>query len=308
MIANIMANHENMVILGDCRTLLKSLDDDSIDACITSPPYWGCRDYGIDGQIGIEQNPFDYVNELAGIFSVVKDKLKLDGNLFTIIDDVWVSNWTRCRKNTWISSKDGEDEGVSNEDIPDKCKIPRNWPKTLGMDWFKAKQKMLLPERLTIKMQEEQGWFFREKLIWYKPNAGNYTNIHDRFAHAYEYVLHFTKSQYYYANMNAIKDPMTGKLQRDVLSIPIERSSSEHSAVFPKALVKLLIEFSCPQGGSVLDPFCGTGTTLVVAKALKRSYIGIELSEAYYNVAKNRIESGEEIRGTGKNSSLLEWT
>nr|MDO8117606.1 DNA methyltransferase [Candidatus Sigynarchaeota archaeon] len=128
-----MAKHENSIILGDCRSVLKALDDKSIDVCITSPPYWGCRDYGTDGQIGIEQNPFDYVAELAGIFAVIKKKLKPEGNVFIIIDDVWVSNWTRCRQHTWISSKDG-DEGISNEDIQDKCKIPRNWPKTLGMD------------------------------------------------------------------------------------------------------------------------------------------------------------------------------
>jgi len=302
-----MTKYENSILLGDCRLLLKDLDDDSIDLCITSPPYWGCRDYGTDGQIGIEQNPFTYVDELAKIFALVKAKLKPDGNVFVIIDDVWVSNWTRCRKNTWISSKDGDDEGISNEDIPDKCKIQKNWPKTLGMDWFKAKQKMLLPERLVIKMQEEQSWFFREKLIWFKPNAGNYTNIHDRFAHAYEYVLHFTKSQYYFVNMAAIKDPETGKLQRDVLPIPIERSKSEHSAVFPKALVELLIDFSCPANGIVPDPFCGTGTTLVVARAMKRRYIGFELSEAYHKIAVERVASGEGVRGSGKNTSLLEW-
>ncbi len=301
-----MAKHENSILLGDCRALIGEIDDESIDTCITSPPYWGCRDYGADGQVGIEQNPFDYVAELASIFAKIKEKLKPDGNAFVVIDDVWVSNWTRCRQHTWISSKDG-DEGISNEDIQDKCKIPRNWPKTLGMDWFKAKQKMLLPERLTIKMQEEQGWFFREKLIWYKPNAGNYTNIRDRFAHAYEYILHFTKNQQYHVNMDAIKDPETGKLQRDVLAIPIERSKSEHSATFPKALVELLINFTCPPGGLVLDPFCGTGTTLVVAKAMKRRYVGIELSEAYYKEAVQRVASTQERQGRGKAGNLLEW-
>ncbi len=301
-----MAKHENTILLGDCRVLIGELGDESIDTCITSPPYWGCRDYGTDGQVGIEQNPFDYVTELASIFAKIKEKLKPDGNVFIVIDDVWVSNWTRCRQHTWISSKDG-DEGISNEDIQDKCKIPRNWPKTLGMDWFKAKQKMLLPERLTIKMQEEQGWYFREKLVWYKPNAGNYTNIRDRFAHAYEYVLHFTKNQQYFTNMEAIKDPETGKLQRDVLSIPIERSKSEHSATFPKALVELLLNFACPPGGLVLDPFCGTGTTLVVAKAMKRRYVGIELSEAYYKEAVQHVASTEVQRGRGKARNLLEW-
>ncbi|NMC03846.1 MAG: site-specific DNA-methyltransferase [Candidatus Lokiarchaeota archaeon] len=301
-----MVQHENSILLGDCRALLKELDDASIDTCITSPPYWGCRDYGAEGQVGIEQNPFDYVTELASIFATIKEKLKLDGNVFIIIDDVWVSNWTRCRQHTWISSKD-QDEGISNEDIQDKCKIPRNWPKTLGMDWFKAKQKMLLPERLTIKMQEEQGWYFREKLVWYKPNAGNYTNIRDRFAHAYEYILHFTKNQQYHVNMNAIKDPETGKLQRDVLSIPIERNASAHSATFPKALVELLVDFTCPAGGIVLDPFCGTGTTLVVAKAMKRRYVGIELSPAYHAEAVQRLASSEGHQPRGKAGNLLEW-
>ena len=166
---------------------------------------------------------------------------------------------------------------------------------------------LLLPERLTIKMQEEQGWYFREKLIWYKPNVGNYTNIRDRFAHAYEYVLHFTRSQQYHANMDAIKDPETGKLQRDVLSIPIERSKSEHSATFPKALVELLIEFACPASGLVLDPFCGTGTTLVVAKAMNRRYVGIELSEAYHKEAVQRLASAEGHPVRGKTGNLLEW-
>ncbi|HME50644.1 MAG TPA: site-specific DNA-methyltransferase [Candidatus Lokiarchaeia archaeon] len=299
-----MVKFENQILLGDCRNLLKELDNNSIDTCITSPPYWGCRDYGIDDQIGIEENPFDYVDELVKIFALVKEKLTPKGNLWIIIDDVWVSNWTRCRQHTWISSKD-DDHGISNEYIQDKCKIQRNWSKALGLEWLKAKQKLLLPERMIIRMQEEQNWFFREKLIWFKPNAGNYTNIHDRFAHAYEYVLHFTKEQYYFVNMDAIKEQPDGKLKRDVLSIPIERSASQHSAVFPKALIKILLEFSCPPGGVVLDPFCGTGTTLIVAKNLGHSYIGIELSPDYHKVANDSIEMAKKGKISSKEPSLM---
>ncbi|MFX0101601.1 MAG: DNA-methyltransferase [Candidatus Hodarchaeota archaeon] len=297
------SNQKNRILKGDCRILLDEIEDNSIDVCITSPPYWGCRDYGVKEQIGVEENPFDYVDELVEIFSKIKEKLTKDGHLFVVIDDVWVSNWTRCRQHTWISSKD-EDEGVSNEDIQDKCKIGRNWAKTLGLKWLKAKQKMLLPERMIIKMQEQDLWFFREKLIWFKPNAGNYTNIRDRFAHAYEYVLHFTKSQFYYSNLGAIKDK-NGKLRRDVLSIPIQRSKSKHSAVFPESLIKLLIEFSCPKDGTILDPFAGTGTTLIVAKKLGRSYIGMELSPDYYKIACQKLK--DTSTKAQKPSGLAKW-
>lgn len=287
------------IILGDCRTVLKTIKDNSINVCITSPPYWGCRDYGTDGQIGIEQNPFDYIEELLNIFSIIKNKLTVDGNLFIIIDDIWISNWTRCRKNTWISSKE-EKQGMSSEtkEMREKSKIQRNWAKDIekkpGMEWFKAKQKMMLPERLIIRMQEEQLWFFREKLIWYKPNVGNYTNVHDRFAHAYEYILHLTKSQYYFTNMNAIIDEKTRKLQRDVLEIPIEKTDNIHTATFPLALVETLINFTCPQNGIVLDPFCGIGTTLIAAEKLGQSAIGIELSLEYYKLAQEGVSKIQE--------------
>lgn len=286
--------HENEVILGDCRSVLNDLDDNSIDICITSPPYWGCRDYCIDNQIGIENDPFEYISELKKIFSIVKKKLKEKGNLYIVIDDVWVSNWTRGRKNTWVSSK-GNEEGISSEKL-DYMAIQRNWPKKLCKSWLKAKQKLLLPERLIIKMQEEDEWIFREKIIWYKTNAGNYTNVKDRLAHAYEYILHFTKNQYYYANMKALIDENSGKMQRDVLFIPIERSDNQHSAIFPKLLVKTLMDFSCPSNGILLDPFCGTGTALVVAKSLGNSYIGIELSPIYQQIALKRLLKTKKLK------------
>jgi DNA modification methylase len=296
-----VVKHENEVILGDCRVLIPDLDDGSINSCITSPPYWGCRNYDADGQIGLEQSPLEYIDELFKIFSILKPKLRADGSLFIVIDDVWASNWTRGRDHTWISPK-SKHEGVTSEAFRGECAIDRNWTEKLGIAWIKAKQKLLLPERLAIRMQEEDGWFLREDLTWHKVNAGNYTNIRDRFAHASEHVLHFTRSQKYYADMEAIRDGK-GKLCHDVLDIPIERSPTEHSAVFPKKLVEKLIGFSCPVDGIVLDPFCGTGTTLVVAKAMDRRYIGIELSEAYYNITMQALgESG--VRMTSRCSEL----
>lgn len=277
-----MPSHENTVLLGDCRVMLAEVDDGSVDSCVTSPPYWGDRDYGVENQLGIEPSPFDYVDELFKVFSTVQKKLVKTGNLFVVIDDVWASNWSKCREHTWISSK-SNDEGVSSEKIRDKCKIDRNWPAKLGINWLKAKQELMLPERLSIRMQETGGWFVREKIVWFKENCGNYTNVRDRFAHSYEHVLHFTKSQAYYADMDAIT--VNGKLTRDVISIPIERNSTEHSASFPMALAGLLVNFSCPEGGTVLDPFSGIGTTLIAAKRSKRNYIGIEISKKYRDIS-----------------------
>jgi len=296
---DIMARHENTILLGDCRDRLHDLDDDSVASCITSPPYWGCRDYGVAGQIGIEENPLDYVTELANVFDIVQRKLERSGNLFIIIDDIWISNWTRRGDRAWVSSLTMK-EGESSEDFREECNFQRNWSKDIrkkpGMAWFKAKQKMMLPERMAIEMQEHHGWFFREKLIWYKPNVGNYTNARDRFAHAFEYILHFTRSQDYYADMDSIRED-SGKLRRDVISIPIERTRSDHPATFPAELARLLIGFSCPESSIVLDPFCGSGTTLVVASAMKRKYIGIELSEIYHEIAERRLKE--------KNKSLI---
>jgi len=290
-----------MIILGDCRIILNDLDDNSVLTCITSPPYWGDRDYGVDGQIGVEKNPFDYITELASVFDIVRKKLAEKGSLFVVIDDTWVSNFTRCRKNSWLSSREGNNEGIDNESIRDECLIDRNWSKEIskqpGMAWLKAKQKMMLPERLAIEMQEKRDWFFREKLIWYKTNVGNYTNARDRFAHAHEYILHFTKSQDYFVSMPSIRDD-EGKLYHDVISIPIEREDNEHPATFPKQLARMLINFSCPVGGVVLDPFAGAGTTLVAAKQAKRGYIGIEISEKYREIAEKNVSEVIVNRGS----------
>jgi len=300
---------QDTILQGDVIEQLRKLPGDLVDCIVTSPPYWSLRDYGVDGQIGMEEHPKDYINKLVEVFHEVKRVLKPAGTVFLNIGDTYYGKMN--------FTEDYASSGKVHQWRPDKP-LRENLPKT---NWLQPKQKLLIPERIAIAMQE-QGWILRNSIIWYKTNH-MCASVTDRLTCAYEPVFFFTKSKQYYFNLNAIrKAPQPSTITRnnyghngsksgqeaisrpreageffnplganpgDMWSIATESSKSTHIATFPTKLVKQCIKCGCPDNGLVMDIFAGSGTTLYVARRLARHYLGIELNEKYVEIARRRL-------------------
>lgn len=265
---------------GDALKILSSVADNSIDCIVTSPPYYGKRDYGVDGQLGLEDHPQMYINKLVEIFREAWRTLKPTGSLWVNIGD------------TYWSGK-GRSHGVDAKQKHRRFNRPQD--KAGKGPWCVPKQLLLIPHRFAIAMQDE-GWIVRNDNVWYKP-APIPDPVEDRSSLAHEYVFHFVKRKKYYYNAQAVAIPSTG--ERDtkppfsVWTVPTVSEQAtlrrkKHIAVFPEKLVTLPIMATCPSDGVLLDPFCGSGTALFVAVSLGegRKAIGIDISEGALNEAK----------------------
>ena len=273
---------------GDALQVLQSIASESVDCVVTSPPYYGKRDYGIEGQLGLEDHPQMYINKLIEVFREVFRVLKPTGSLWVNIGD------------TYWSGK-GRSHGV---DVKQKNRrFSRPQDKTGKGPWCVPKQLLLIPHRFAIAMQDE-GWIVRNDNVWHKP-APIPDPIMDRCSLSHEYVFHFVKQRKYYFNAKAIAVPSNGKSEtKPPFSVWIVPTVSEkaspgkkkHIAVFPEKLVTLPIVATCPPNGTLLDPFCGSGTALFVASSLGegRKAIGIDLSEAALNETRARATSLEK--------------
>lgn len=279
----------NKIYNMDCLEGLKLLDDNSIDCCVTSPPYYGLRDYGVDGQIGLENTLEEYIKNLVIVFREVKRVLKDEGTLWLNLGDSYA----------------GSGKGPS----------------------LKPKDLMGVPWRVAFALQED-GWYLRSDIIWYKPNAMP-ESVKDRPTKAHEYIFLFSKSKHYYYDYEAIKEPcvdgdpnpprgskgvlgninqgrrkqdLVGKRQytgfnerykpreyrnkRTVWAVPTIPFKELHFATFPPKLIEPCILAGCPVGGIVLDPFMGSGTTAQVALELQRNFVGFELNPKYIEIAE----------------------
>lgn len=266
--------------LGNAETVLSQLATGSVDCIVTSPPYYGKRDYKVDGQLGLESHPQAYIDNLVRVFYEAKRVLKPSGSLWVNIGD------------TYWSGK-GKSHGI---DIKQKNRrFDRPQDKSGDGVWCVPKQLLLIPHRFAIAMQEE-GWIVRNDNVWYKP-APTPDPITDRCALTHEYVFHFVKQKRYYFNAKAVALPSKGKSEtKPPLSVwtisTVSKQNSlyqkKHIAIFPEALVTLPILATCPPGGVLLDPFCGSGTALIVAVNLKegRKAIGVDISEDALREAK----------------------
>lgn len=268
---------EAKIIEGDAGKELKKISSESIQTCITSPPYWGLRDYGIEGQIGAEEKVNDYINKLANIFDEVKRVLKDNGTLWLNIGDSYTSGGRSWRA---PDDKHSAREMSYRPDTPDGLK-----PKDLvGVPW-----------RVALELQR-RGWYLRSDIIWHKPNSMP-ESVKDRPTQAHEYLFLLSKSEQYYYDYESVK--VRGKNgsmrnRRTVWSINTEGYSGAHFATFPQKLVKPCIKAGSKKGERVLDPFFGSGTVGLVCERLNRSYIGIELNPEYIELAKERISKCEE--------------
>lgn len=262
------------IILGESNEVLNRIPNNSIQCCITSPPYWGLRDYGIIGQIGSELDYNDYIDKLVQIFNKIKNILTETGTLWLNIGDSYTSGNRRWRD----SDKKNPHRGMDYR------------PPT--PDGLKPKDLIGIPWHLAFALQKD-GWFLRSDIIWYKPNCQP-ESVKDRPTRSHEYLFLLSKSKTYLYNYEDIKEPSTTnpeifRNKRTVWSIPTEPNEHHHQAMFPEGLVYPCIIAGSNPGDTVLDPFVGSGTVGVVAKKTGRSFIGIDVNPEYVLISKNRI-------------------
>jgi site-specific DNA-methyltransferase (cytosine-N4-specific) len=260
------------IVVGDSRKVLADLPEKSFQCAITSPPYWGLRDYGIEGQIGAEMEVEQYITDLVAVFREVRRVLKDDGTLWLNIGDSYTSGNRGWRQ---TDSKNPA-RGMSYRP-----------PNPIGL---KDKELIGIPWRVAFALQAD-GWYLRSDIIWYKPNCQP-ESVKDRPTRSHEHVFQLTKTENYYYDFEAIKEPTaTGqrRQRRDVWSINTESSREAHFAMFPPSLVKVCMEAGSPVGASVLDPFFGAGTVGLVALKLGRRCVGVELKSDYAEIASKRV-------------------
>lgn len=265
------------IITGDARRVLGAFPEQHFQCVVTSPPYWGLRDYGIAGQIGAETNVDDYFADLVAIFREVRRTLKDDGTLWLNIGDSYTSGGR-----TW------RDADAKNKGRAMDYRAPTP-------DGLKPKDLIGVPWRLAFALQAD-GWYLRTDIVWNKPNCQP-ESVKDRPTRSHEYVFLFSKSERYHYDCEAVKEPAQdpkakAKNRRSVWNINTEPLPERHFAVYPRALVRLCVAAGSRPGDHVLDPFFGSGTTGVVCNEMGRDCTGIELSEEYADIARARLLRG----------------
>lgn len=263
----------SLVLEGDVTEVLPRLPSESVQCVVTSPPYWGLRDYGIEGQIGLEPTLAGYIHKLTSIFAHVRRILKPNGILWLNIGDGFTSGnrgWRAPDKknpNRAMSVRPDNPPGLKDKDL-------------LGVPW-----------RLAFALQTD-GWFLRSDIVWHKPNAMP-ESVKDRPTRAHEYLFMLTKEERYAYDAEAVMEDADdgGKRnRRSVWNINTAPTNGSHIAGFPQELVEPCILASTKPDDFVLDPFFGCGTVGLVAVRLKRQLIGIELNPLYLDDAMRLLE------------------
>ena len=310
------------IYTGDCLEVLKTLPDESVHCCITSPPYYALRDYGVDGQIGREATPKEYISRLTEVFTEVRRVLRSDGTLWLNISDTYAG---KGNQGSYVDAKNPK--GRNGQAVAHNYKVEGCKPKDMiGIPWM-----------LAFSLRDS-GWYLRNDIIWMKENPMP-ESCKDRCSRCYEHIFLLSKSRKYFFDAKAISEPIApataerlkrgmnggkkygkpvpgqpqtqtinrprahGEItdsminpmrnKRDVWVVNTVPFKGGHYAAYPPKLVEPCLLAGCPEGGIVLDPFFGSGTTGMVAKQLNRHYIGIELNPEYAELAKARI--GGEI-------------
>jgi len=297
------------ILIGDVRQRLRQLADESVHMTVTSPPYFGLRDYGCAGQIGLEATPDAYVDELVRVFRELRRVLRSDGTLWLNIGDSYAGSGK--------GGNPGHSEHVKQQRNLGSLTVRERVQDTPGLA---AKQRLMIPARVALALQAD-GWWLRDEVIWHKPNPMP-ISVTDRTTPAHEMLYMFSKSARYHFDMEAVKEPRADlrktdgskkqsernrggrddgftkpngiemgdtRQPRSVWSIPTRPFKGAHFATFPPDLVRPCIKAGCPAGGTVLDPFFGAGTTGLVAAELSRNCIGIELNPEYGRIAADRL-------------------
>lgn len=259
---------EGLLVEGNAVEVLRAIPARSFRTTVTSPPYWSLRDYGIPGQIGLEASLERYIDALVAAFAEVHRVTADDGTLWLNIGDSYTSGGR-----TWRAP-----------DRKNRVRAMDIRPPT--PDGLKPKDLIGVPWRLAFALQRA-GWYLRADVIWSKPNCQP-ESVKDRPTRSHESLFLFSKRERYCYRASAVRGP-NGRNLRTVWEIPTQPFRDGHGATFPPALVKPCVSLTSEGGDLVLDPFCGSGTTGVVATALGRRFVGIELNPGYVDLAARRM-------------------
>lgn len=315
-----------MILQGDWIDRLKTLPDESVQCCVTSPPYWGLRDYGVSGQLGLEKTPEEYVEKIVAGFREVKRVLKDDGVLWVNLGDTYSAH-KDCKSVSDSLRVGGRSESAN---VIEKGLSNSRNSKMLKQQGYKNKDIIGIPWRVAFALQAD-GWYLRQDIIWAKPNPMP-ESVTDRCTKSHEYIFLLTKSARYFYDNESVKEKsidkesLTGcrernagqingvdpdnykfhgsvgedgksragqvyenRNRRSVWSITTKPYKEAHFATFPQEIPRLCISAGSKKGDTVLDPFNGAGTTGLVAAMLDREYIGIELNPEYIRISEERI-------------------
>lgn len=312
------------IICADAAAGLKNLPPESVRMCVTSPPYYGLRDYGTDGQIGIERTPQEYIKRLVEVFAEVHRVLKPDGTLWVNISD----SYAGCGKGIGLTEEENEKDRPIYGKENHVFQMPKKW------ESIKPKDMIGIPWMLAFALRDF-GYYLRSDIIWHKINSLP-ESVKDRPTKSYEHIFLLSKSPKYYYDYAAIREPIKAvtaerytrgrsgkakysekkmsqgidrktdavtaesrkyKRKRDVWEVSTNTfRMDEHFAMFPEKLIEPCIIAGSRAGDTVLDPFFGSGTTGAVAKRLGREYIGIEINPNYCEKAQKRIERTESVQ------------
>jgi len=329
---------------GDCREILPTLPECSVNTCVTSPPYWGLRDYGHEEQIGLEQSPSEFIEAMVKVFREVRRVLRDDGTLWLNLGDTYNAGTAAKRKNGTGN--------VGNWHTADETGGIR-----VKVDGLKTKDLVGIPWRVALALQAD-GWYLRQDIIWHKPNPMP-ESVRDRCTKSHEYIFLLSKSERYFFNSDAIKEPVAedtdaryergrsethkwadggpgnqtiaksfahmkksgnkkkswgtnetdqraegeGSVEtqrgipwegsvrnkRSVWSVTVKPYKGAHFATYPQELIEPCVLAGCPEGGLVLDPFIGSGTTAAVAQKCGCKFVGCELNAKYLDLAAKRF-------------------
>ena len=260
------------IYVGDALDLLRDLPDQDFQMVVTSPPYWGLRDYEIPGQVGAENTLDEYISKLVAVFGEVRRVLADDGTLWLNVGDCYTSGGRTWRQ--------------ADRKLPARAMSYRA-PTPNGL---KSKDLIGVPWRLAFALQAD-GWFLRSDIVWQKPNAFP-ESVKDRPSRVHEYLFLFSKSERYHYDYAAVREPTTHGRRRNlrsVWSINTQAFPEAHFATFPPALVAPCVLAGSRIDSTVLDPFFGSGTVGEVCAELERSFVGLELNPAYLEIQKKRV-------------------
>ena len=261
------------IIIGGALSVLRSVPSGVAQSCITSPPYWGLRDYDVPGQIGIESSLDEYLRNLGAIFREVRRVLRSDGTLWLNVGDSYTSG----------------NRGWRAPDRRNGARAMKERPPT--PPGLKDKELVGVPWRLAFALQR-QGWHLRTDIIWAKPNAQP-ESVKDRPTQSHEYLFLFTKNKDYYYDYQSVMEPRNGgtglRNRRSVWTINTEPYPGAHFATFPSELVRRCVLAGSRPDDLVIDPFFGAGTVGLVCHELGRKCLGIELNSKYASLARTRL-------------------
>jgi DNA modification methylase len=309
------------ILQGNCINKLKTIADKTYHTCVTSPPYWGLRDYGVDNQLGLEETPQEYVANMVQVFRKVRRVLRDDGTVWLNLGDSYASNGTYINK--WLKKDKNKDKQHLHTKNADRYKDR----KAYRINIIKPKDLIGIPWRVAFALQED-GWYLRQDIIWHKPNPMP-ESVKDRCTKSHEYIFLLSKSKNYYFDNESIKikainpnilykayksgkniskqkfnETKVGRnsiligekvQKRSVWTVTTKPYKEAHFATYPPDLIEPCILAGCPKGGHVLDPFGGSGTTALVADRLGRNATLIELNKSYVDIINNRLKADNSL-------------